>query len=303
MSVQSRDVFCVSADGLKLRARETIPANRPPHADTLPVLCLPGLTRTTADFDALAQALASDTQAPRRVVAIDYRGRGLSDHDANVANYAVPVEMGDVLAVAAHLDIGRAIVVGTSRGGLIAMTMAATGSPLLAGVVLNDIGPVLEMAGLQRIKGYVGERPRPSSWADAARGIREMFSRDFPSLGDNDWLAWAQRSWREHDGHFTQTYDPALAQTLAGLDPQTPLPALWEAFDTLQPHPLMLVHGALSDLLSHDTVHAVAARRPDLELVTVADQGHAPLLADWPSLSRIAAFCTRCDRVTAGAAA
>ncbi|MGO4716762.1 alpha/beta fold hydrolase [Bradyrhizobium sp. 2TAF24] len=302
MPVQSRDVFCVSADGLQLHARETVPANPRPDADTLPVLCLPGLTRTTADFDALAQALASDAQAPRRVVAVDYRGRGLSGHDANVANYAVPVEMGDVLAIAAHLGIDRAIVVGTSRGGLIAMTMAATGSPLLAGVVLNDIGPVLEMAGLLRIKGYVGERPQPLSWADAAHGIKEMFGRDFPSLGDDDWRAWAQRSWREHDGRFTQTYDPALAQTLAGLDPQTPLPALWEAFDALRPHPLMLVHGGLSDLLSHDTVRAVAARRPDLDLVTVADQGHAPLLGDRPSQSRIAAFCARCDRIAAGAA-
>ncbi|MEW6640004.1 MAG: alpha/beta hydrolase [Pseudomonadota bacterium] len=303
MPVQSRDVFCVSADGLTLHARETLPERTPPGAETLPVLCLPGLTRTTADFDALAQALASDAQAPRRVIAVDYRGRGLSAYDPSPTNYAIPIEMGDVLAIAQHLGLARAIVVGTSRGGLIAMTMAAMGSPLLAGVVLNDIGPVLEMAGLLRIKGYVGERPVPASWADAARGVREMFGRDFPALGDADWLAWAQRAWRERDGHLAQTYDPALAQTLTALTPETPLPPLWEAFDALQPHPLMLVHGGLSDLLSRDTVRAMTARRPDLDLVTVADQGHAPLLADLSSVSRIAAFCARCDRTAAGATA
>ncbi|MBR1219894.1 alpha/beta hydrolase [Bradyrhizobium sp. U87765 SZCCT0131] len=301
MPVQSRDVFCVSADGLKLHARETMSANGP-HPGLLPVLCLPGLTRTTADFDVLAQALAGDTQAPRRVVAIDYRGRGLSSYDANIANYAVPIEMGDVLAVAAHLGIDRAIIAGTSRGGLIAMTMAATASPLLAGAVLNDIGPVIEMTGLLRIKSYVGARPVPASWDDAARGTKAMFGRDFPNLGDDDWLAWARRAWRERDGRLEQTYDPALGETLAALTPETPLPPLWEAFDALQPHPLMLVHGALSDLLSRDTVRAMAARRPDLDLVEIADQGHAPLLADALSITRIGAFCGVCDRAASVAA-
>jgi pimeloyl-ACP methyl ester carboxylesterase len=294
MPDQFHDVFCSSSDGLKLHAREIGPgADR---QGPLPVLCLPGLTRTAADFETLSLALASDPHAPRRVVAVDYRGRGLSDYDPDPAKYAVPIEMRDVLALAGHLGITRAIVVGTSRGGLIAMVMAAAKVGLLAGVVLNDVGPVLEMAGLQRIKGYVGVRPTPASWDEAAHSLKIMFGRDFPSLGDADWLAWAHRAWRETGGRFEQTYDPALAQTLAALDPEAPLPQLWEAFDAMQDLPLMLIHGGLSDLLSRPSVQAMISRRPDLDLVEVADQGHAPLLADAPTIARIAAFCARCDR-------
>lgn len=293
MPASFHDVFCASADGLTLHAREITPAAG--SQGTLPVLCLPGLTRTTADFEALSRALADDPVAPRRVVAIDYRGRGLSDHDPDPAKYAVPIEMGDVTAIAGHLGIAKAIVVGTSRGGLISMVMAAAQSPLLAAVVLNDIGPALEMTGLLKIKGYVGVRPTPTSWDDAARAIKAMFTRDFPNLDDAGWLAWARRSWRDTDGRFEQTYDPALAQTLAGLDPDAPLPELWDAFDAMKDLPLMLIHGALSDLLSRASVEKMMARRPDLDLVTVEDQGHAPLLADAPTIARIAAFCARCD--------
>ena len=302
MSGLFQDVFCASADGLRLHARDISPRPSDDRGTLpvlcLPVLCLPGLTRTAADFEALGLALASDRETPRRVVAIDYRGRGQSDFDPDPANYAIPIEMGDVTAIATHLGIARAIIVGTSRGGLIAMTLAAVKSPLLAGVVLNDVGPVLEMAGLVRIKGYVGARPAPASWDEAARGVKAMFGREFPNLTDAEWLAWARRSWRETGGRFEQTYDPALAQTLAALDPEAPLPQLWEAFDALATMPLMLVHGGLSNLLSRDTVQAMAARRPDLALVEVADQGHAPLLTDAPSIAQIAAFCRRCDQAT-----
>lgn len=294
MFAQVQDVFFRSADGLRLHARDIAPPDGGNRA--LAVLCLPGLTRTAADFDTLMLALAHDETAPRRVVAVDYRGRGLSDHDANVGNYSVPVEMADVVALASELGIGRAIVVGTSRGGLIALTLAATGSPLLAGVVLNDIGPVIERAGLMRIKGYVGERPVPSSWEDAAGGLKRLFGRDFPALTDAAWRNWARRAWLEQDGMFRQTYDPALAQTLAALSADTPLPPAWEAFDALAASPLMVVHGALSDLLSRDTVDAMQSRRPDLEVVEVAEQGHAPLLDDDATITRIKAFCARCDR-------
>ena len=293
MPAQFHDVFCTSADGLRLHAREIGPAT--PSAGALPVLCLPGLTRTTADFEVLGRALAEDTKAPRRVVAIDYRGRGLSDYDPDPTRYATPVEMGDVLAVAAHLGIGKAIVIGTSRGGLISMVMAAAQTPLLAAVVLNDIGPAIEMSGLLKIKGYVGARPTPTSWDDAAHAIKTLFARDFPNLDEAGWQAWARRSWRETDGRFEQTYDPGLAQTLADFNPDTPLPELWEAFDTMKDLPMMLIHGSRSDLLSRATVEKMAARHPGLELVTVADQGHAPLLADAPTIARIAAFCAHCD--------
>lgn len=292
MSAQFRDVFCRSADGLKLHAKVI----GPEQSTALPVLCLPGLTRTADDFDDIARALAANPKAPRKVVAIDYRGRGLSDHDPDPAKYAVPVELGDVLAIAASLGISRAILLGTSRGGLISMAMAAAQPKLLAGVILNDIGPALEMGGLMKIKGYIADPPPRKTWDEAARGLKELFGSVFPSLTDDEWMAWARRAFRDKaGGGLERTYDLKISHTLDGLDPSNPLPQVWDLFDALAAVPLMLIHGALSDLLSVQGVRDMAARRPDIDLVTVPDQGHAPLLADKPTMDRIVAFCRRCD--------
>lgn len=291
-----RDVYCQSADGLKLHAKVIGPDN----STALPVLCLPGLTRTTDDFDDIARAIATNPAARRKVVAVDYRGRGLSDYDPDPAKYAVPVELGDVLTIAASLGISRAILLGTSRGGLISMALAAAQPQLLAGVILNDIGPALEIDGLMKIKGYIANPPPRQTWDEAARGLKELFGSVFPSLSDAEWMAWARRAFREKaGGGLERTYDLKLSHTLDGLDPANPLPQVWELFDKLAGVPLMLIHGGLSDLLSLQGVQDMIARRPDIELVTVADQGHAPLLADKPTMDRIVAFCARCDGATA----
>lgn len=287
-----QDHFCTSADGLKIHAR----AIGPRETAALPVLCLPGLTRTTEDFAVLAAALATDAKQPRRVIAIDYRGRGLSDYDPDPAHYSVPVEAGDVMALAASLGITRAILVGTSRGGIISMALAASQPALIAGIVMNDIGPVVELQGLLKIKGYVGERPVPASYDDAAGAIRALFADVFPNLTDADWLAWAKRAFRDQNGRLVQTYDPKLAAALAGITLETPMAPAWELFDAMKTIPLLLIHGELSDLLSFESVKAMKARKPDLQLVSVADQGHAPLLDDKPTMDRIAAFCAVCDR-------
>ncbi len=292
MSQSFRDVFCQSADGLKLHAKVIGPDN----SGTLPVLCLPGLTRTTDDFDDIARAIATNQATPRKVVSVDYRGRGLSDYDPDPAKYAVPVELGDVLTIAASLGIARAILLGTSRGGLISMALAAAQPQLLAGVILNDIGPALEIGGLMKIKGYIANPPPRQTWDEAARGLKELFANVFPSLSDAEWMAWARRAFRERaGGGLERTYDLKLSHTLDGLDPANPLPQVWELFDKLAGAPLMLIHGGLSDLLSRQGVQDMIARRPDIDLVTVADQGHAPLLADEPTMDRIVAFCRRCD--------
>jgi pimeloyl-ACP methyl ester carboxylesterase len=287
-----RDVFCQSADDLRLHAKTIGPENAP----RLPVLCLPGLTRTADDFDAIARALATDAAAPRRVVAMEYRGRGLSDYDPEPANYNVPNEMGDVLAVAGSLGIERAILLGTSRGGLISMALAAARPQLLAGVILNDIGPALAIGGLMKIKGYIADPPERRTWDEAERGLRELFGSVFPRLDDAGWAAWTRRAFREKaGGGLERTYDVRLAKTLEAVTPDTPLPPIWELFDKLAGVPLMLVHGGLSDLLLPGGVQEIAARRPDMEVVEVPDEGHAPLLADPPTMARIVAFCARCD--------
>ena len=286
-----RDVYCHSADGLKLHARDYAPVAA---STALPVMCLPGLTRTTEDFDVLASALSHDKIAPRRVVAIDYRGRGLSDHDADAAKYSVPVEAGDVQAIAASLGIDRAIMIGTSRGGMIAMVLSATQSAFVAGIVLNDVGPALEMTGLVRIKDYIAKDKLPASWDDAVAGTKALFGRDFPNLTDADWMAWAKRGFIEMDGNLIKTHDPALSAAFAGIDPANPPPPAWKLFDKMASKPLMLIHGGRSDLLSAQGVADMMARRPDIDLVDVPDEGHAPLLADQPTIARIAKFCAAC---------
>lgn len=291
MSHSFRDVFCQSVDGLKLHAKVIGPDN----SSALPVLCLPGLTRTADDFDDIARALATDPKAPRKVVAVEYRGRGLSDYDPDPAKYAVPVELGDVQTIAASLGISRAILLGTC-GGLISMALAAVQPQLLAGVVLNDIGPALEIGGLMKIKSYIANPPERKTWDEAAQGLKDLFGSVFPSLSDAEWMAWARRAFREKTGGgLERTYDLKIAKTLEGVTPDTPLPPIWELFDKLAGIPLMLVHGGLSDLLSPQGVQAMVARRPDIDLVEVADQGHAPLLADRATMDRIVAFCARCD--------
>jgi pimeloyl-ACP methyl ester carboxylesterase len=291
MSDQFHDVFCQSADGLKIHAKTIGPQT----GAALPVLCLPGLTRTADDFDVIARALAS-APAPRRVVAIDYRGRGLSDYDPDPAKYAVPMEMGDVLAVAASLGVSRAILLGTSRGGLISMGLAAAQPQLLAGVILNDIGPALEIGGLMKIKGYITDPPERATWDDAERGLRELFGSVFPTLDAAGWQAWTRRAFREKaGGGLERTYDVRLAKTLDSVTAETPLPEIWELFDKLVNLPVMLVHGGLSDLLSPRVIQTMATRHPDMDVVEVPDEGHAPLLADKPTVDRIVAFCARCD--------
>ncbi|CAM5370980.1 Acyl-CoA esterase OS=Afipia felis OX=1035 GN=NCTC12722_01910 PE=4 SV=1 [Afipia felis] len=287
-----QDIFTASTDGLRLHARAIGPAD----STALPVLCLPGLTRTAEDFDAIAQALAHDPQYPRHAVAMDYRGRGQSGYDPNPANYAVPVETADVLALALAAGISRAILLGTSRGGLISMVIAATRPELAAGIILNDIGPELEIEGLMKIKGYLAPPVTPRTWSDAAKGLRRLFGSVFPALTEDDWMAWAHRAFRQdQDGKLVRTYDPALAHTFDAISRETPPAPLWELFDQMADVPLLSIRGELSDLLSRNCVAEMQRRRPSMETYNVPLQGHAPLLADAPTIERIKAFCRRCD--------
>jgi pimeloyl-ACP methyl ester carboxylesterase len=235
------------------------------------------------------------------VIALDYRGRGLSDYDRDPANYTLQTELADVLAVATALDCLPAVFVGTSRGGILAMVLAALRPTALAGVVLNDIGPVIEPKGLMRIKGYVGKLPQPRTFEEAAEILRRLFDAQFPALTQADWLASARRTFKEDKGRLVPTYDVNLAKTMAGFDLERPLPPLWKEFDALRHVPVMAIRGANSDLLSAETLAAMGARHPALETLEVADQGHAPLLADADTISRIADFVGRCAPRNGGA--
>ena len=206
--------FITAHDGLKLHVGAY--GSRP--AARVPVVCLPGLARTGADFDALATALAGDRKQPRHVVAMDYRGRGRSDYDRDPVNYNFAIELADVLAVLTALDIGPAVFVGTSRGGILAMLLAAARPTAIAGVVLNDIGPVIEPQGLMRIKSYVGKLPQPKSFEEGAEILRRLFASQFPKLTEDDWIAFSRRAFKQQDGRLLPTYDVRFAKTLEGID-------------------------------------------------------------------------------------
>ena len=291
MSDLASSLFVSAPDGLRLHVRRYGQRKGP----ALPVVCLPGLARTAADFEAVAKALAGDDKQPRTVFALDYRGRGQSDYDRDISHYSFQTELADVLAVLTALDCMPAVILGTSRGGILAMLLAALRPSAIAGVVLNDIGPVIEPQGLMRIKGYVGKLPQPRDFEDGAEILRRLFGGQFPKLGHDDWLAAARRTFKQADGALVPTYDVRLAETLAAVDFERPLPALWKEFDALATLPLLVIRGANSDLLSPLTVTAMRARRSEMETIEMADQGHAPLLAEADIIARISAFASRCD--------
>jgi pimeloyl-ACP methyl ester carboxylesterase len=261
---------------------------------TTPVVCLPGLARTVADFEVLAPALA-DGPPVRRVIAIDSRGRGQSDYDSNSENYNVAVELGDVVTVLTALGLGAAVFIGSSRGGILTMLLGVAHPTLVAGAVLHDLGPVIEPKGLARLKSYVGKLPAPRSFADGAEMLRRLSNAQFPNLTAEQWLAAARHTWKSDDGEFVPTYDVRLARTLTEVDIERPLPSMWNEFDALARVPVLVIRGANSDILSADTVTAMRARHPDMDAMEVADQGHVPLLEGEDIISRIMAFITKCD--------
>jgi pimeloyl-ACP methyl ester carboxylesterase len=288
-----KSVFITAQDGLRLHVCEHGARTAP----ALPVVCLPGLARTVADFDALAPALARG-QPPRRVIAIDSRGRGQSDYDRNPENYNVATELGDVVTILAALGIAQAVFVGSSRGGLLTMLLAVAHPTAIAGAVLHDIGPVIEPKGLARIKSYVGKLPQPKSFAEGSEILRRLFSAQFPKLTAEDWLAAAKRTWKTQDGALVLTYDVRLAQTLAEIDIERPLPPMWAEFGALARVPVLVIRGGNSDILSAETVMSMKERHPAMDIIEVPDQGHVPVLAGADLLNSIAVFVAKCDAAT-----
>jgi pimeloyl-ACP methyl ester carboxylesterase len=283
------DVYFTARDGLKLHVRRYSPA----YASGLPrrpVICLPGLTRNGRDFHALALALSQDPQSARDVYTFDYRGRGLSQWDPDFRNYTVPSEMQDVLDFITLADLHGASIIGTSRGGLIAMVMAAVQPSSVGPVVLNDIGPVIEQKGLGRIAAYVGRVPLPGTWDDAAKLVQEMSGKSFPGVPASEWMEVARQWFNERKGKPAPGYDAALANAHSVLD--GPIPALWPQFEALKRVPVLVLRGQHSDILSQETLDEMRRRHPSLTAITVDGQGHAPLLRDSMQIDAIRNFFT-----------
>lgn len=286
-----RDVFYSSSDGLKLHIRDY----GDPLSPRLPVVCLPGLTRGARDFHRLAMHLAEMHKPGRRVLVCEYRGRGQSQFDRDISHYNPLTEMNDALDGMTACGVNRAAIVGTSRGGIIGMLIGVARPSAMAALILNDIGPVIEPQGLARIKAYVGKTPPPDDWEDAARIQRRLHGTLFTALGEADWIDFARLTYRDEDGRPRSDYDPALAETLEGVELDAPMPSLWTEFAVLAKLPLMAIRGENSDLLSEKTLAAMSEAHPGLEAITVAGEGHPPQLSKPDLLERIATFIDRAE--------
>lgn len=275
-----RDGHLVVADGLRLHFRDYPGSDARP-----PLLCLHGLTRNARDFEAFAERYS-----PRfRVIALDFRGRGESDRDPLPARYTPLTYAGDVLQLLEQLGIAQTIFVGTSLGGLVTMAIAVTAPQRIAASILNDVGPELAQAGLDRIQGYVGKGEPFTSWEEAAEAIALQQAAAFPGYEREDWLAMARRNCREQDGAIAFDYDVAIADVFksAGAQPKIDL---WPLFLALAQKPLLVVRGELSELLSAATFQAMQDVAPRARFATVPGVGHAPMLDEPAAVAAIDEF-------------
>ncbi|MEK9967894.1 MAG: alpha/beta hydrolase [Ferrovibrio sp.] len=278
-----RDGYVHAQDGLRLHYREYGDRSSP----RTPLLCLSGLTRNANDFHEFALRHAQT----RRILCLDYRGRGQSDHDPDPTHYEVPVYIDDVQQMLASTHIGRVILVGTSLGGILSMALATMIPTMLAGVILNDIGPDVREDGRQRIAGYVGQPVPVTDWNAAVAYLRKSYAGAYPSLNDDGWLRIARGTFapsRSGNG-LALNYDLNIAVALREQAKQ-PLPDLWPYFRCLRPFPLLALRGGLSDILTADTFVRMKREHAGMIAVTVPDVGHVPMLDEPVAETAIDAF-------------
>jgi len=280
------DGYWWSKDGIRLHYREYAgPAGKPP------ILCIPGLTRNARDFGPLADRLGGEW----RLIVVDLRGRGESGYAKDPLSYVPLTYMQDVQALIETLRLPPVVAFGTSLGGLVAMLLSSTSPDLVAGALLNDIGPAIEDAGLARIGSYVGKAQSHPTWLHAARALAEAQRAIYPGYGLDQWIAYAKRLYKlTPGGRVVLDYDMKIAEPFRvfgrddGFD-------MWSAFQSLAGKPVLLVRGGHSDLLSEATVAEMARRVPGLEAITVAGVGHAPVLDESEAMSAIDRLLARVE--------
>jgi len=278
------DGFWWSRDGIRLHYREYAgPADKPP------VLCFPGLTRNARDYEALAERLAGQW----RVLCVEFRGRGESGYAKDPMSYVPLTYFQDVEALLEELKIDRFVAVGTSLGGLVTMLLAATERDKLAGVVLNDVGPEINPAGLARIRTYVGKGVWYPTWMHAARALASGNADVYPNYAIEDWLRMAKRLYRVNSsGRIVLDYDMKIAEPFR-VPGNEAGPDMWPTIDAMNGRPLLIVRGERSDILSEETAAKMVARVPGAELVTVPGIGHAPTLEEPEAVAGIERLLAR----------
>ncbi|MDP5217635.1 alpha/beta hydrolase [Ruegeria sp. 2205SS24-7] len=263
-----------TTDGLKLHFSDA--------GTGVPLLCLPGLTRNGDDFNFVKPHLDR-----LRLLTLDFRGRGGSDFDPNHMNYNIGREAQDVIELLDHLGLDKVALLGTSRGGLVSMVLAATHPGRLAAVILNDIGPEIASAGLERIMGYVGIAPNSTTLDQAAVGLKKFMDPEFPGVPLERWRAQAAFQYDETKGGLTLRYDAKLRDALLEQAQAGPPPDLWPLFEALKPIPTGVIRGANSDLFTAETLQKMHDGHPGLVSAEVPDRGHVPFLDEPEALDII----------------
>ena len=275
--------FYTSNDGLNLYYRD-FGADKP----GTPVICLPGLTRNSRDFEDLANYLCDR----RRVITTDFRGRGFSDYDPRWENYHPLTYVEDVITLLDHLGIKQVIVIGTSLGGLCSMAMSFLHPTRIAGAVMNDIGPEINPAGIERVREYTGRIPPVASWEEAIQQAREIYGEWLPGLTEEDWQKMAWRAYREDDNGVPRLdMDNNIGEAVRNVGPQKGDP--WELFTSFGDKPVTLLWGVNSDILTKDIIDRMVERKPDLEVIPVASRGHVPLLDEPECIAAIDTYLER----------
>ncbi|MEO7787278.1 MAG: alpha/beta hydrolase [Sphingomicrobium sp.] len=272
-----------SPDGLKLHYRDYDgPHERPP------ILCIPGLTRNARDFEPVAERFAGEW----RVIAVDLRGRGLSEYDPNPMNYIPQIYAGDLIKLLDQLGIADAVFIGTSLGGIITMVTAMHDAERIAGALLNDIGPRIERAGLERIGSYVGKAAAFASFAELAQALAARLGDAFPDWDSAQWERFARRTASLRGNTIEYDYDPDIAKVFEATVNEPPSES-WPYYQALAGRPVTVLRGELSDLFSGEVFERMGREIPDAELVTVPRVGHAPSLDEPESLDAIERLLVR----------
>ena len=276
-AAQWEDKYWTSRDGLKLHYRDYAgPANRPP------LLMLHGLTRNARDFESIAARYAGDW----RVIVPDFRGRGLSQWDPDSSHYTPPTYAADVMQLLDELGVESAVFLGTSLGGLVTMIIATVAAQRIAGTMLNDVGPELDLSGIDRIKSYVGKPVLFRDWDDVADRLQERSGDVHPTYDRAAWLQMAKRVCRQGENGVEFDYDMAIAEPFNSGNTGE-VPDAWPYYRALGGRPVLILRGALSDLLSDAALARMATEIPDVEVVTVPDVGHAPDLDEPAAVAAI----------------
>lgn len=279
---QYTHVYWWSEDGVRLHARDY-----PGREDRSPIICIPGLTRNARDFAHVAERLAGEW----RVLCVDLRGRGESGYAKLPMSYTPLTYMQDLALLFDELALDRAVLIGTSLGGLVTMLTAISRPDRIAAALINDIGPVIEAEGLARIRGFAGKSAVWPSWVHAARGISEIQAHAHPDYDLSKWVEMAKRMCRlTAQGRVVLDYDMQIAQPMR--EAAEPFD-FWPAIDALADKPVTILRGETSDILSAATAQAMIDRLPQGELISVARTGHPPELDEPEAVAAIDALLAR----------